>query len=461
MTTRDQNGRGLGRIRNEIHSVDHTLLRRLQVQVGDRLEAQLADRSRQRQAPLSEAGVDALKAELAHRVVEDYANEVAEQGMGSMSWEDMQDIIQGLKNKLYGAGSLETLLRDERLEEIDINGHQHVFVDYTNGVRAKVPPVFASNEELIETISTLAAHEGLSGRSFDSANPHVNFRLGSARVQAVMAVSAVPVVSIRLHHRHMRYTLKDLVANGTIDQPLADFFAAVVRAKKNLIIGGETSSGKTVLLRALAHEIDPVERLISIERALELGLEDDEDAHPDIIPMEERLANAEGEGAVPMRELLMVSKRMRPDRVIVGEVLGDEILVMLNAMMQGNDGSLSTIHANSSEGITENICSYAVQAPERLPRAATIGMIANGLDFLVFMRRYRGDGQQRRVVHSVREISSYDQDGLKTNEIFAPGPDGMAVRKGNVVIKCLEALREAGYHDTGDPIDGISRGGWA
>ena len=179
-----------------------------------------------------------------------------------------------------------------------------------------------------------------------------------------------------------------------------------------------------MLLRALAAEIGPEERLITIERALELGLEDDPDAHPDIVPMEERLPNAEGEGAVPMRELLMVSKRMRPDRVIVGEVLGDEILVMLNAMMQGNDGSLSTIHSNSSEGIVENIFSYAVQAPERLPRTGAISMIANGLDFLVFVRRYRGDGTQRRVVHSVREIVGYDEHGLKTNEIFQPGPDG-------------------------------------
>jgi Flp pilus assembly CpaF family ATPase len=435
----------------EIRGVDHTLLRRLQVQVGDRLEHHLQERTRRHEPRLSDEDVDVFKAELAHRVVEDYASELAEQGKGTLRWEETQDLIVSLKNRLYGAGSLETLLRDERIEEIDINGWQTVFVDYTNGVRAKVPPVFDSNEELIETIQTLAAHEGLSGRAFDSANPHVNFRLGSARVQAVMAVSTTAVVSVRLHHRHMRYTLKDLVANGTIDQPLADFLAAAVRAKKNIIVGGETSAGKTVLLRALAAEIAPEERLITIERALELGLEDDEDARPDIVALEERLPNAEGEGAVPMRELLLVSKRMRPDRVIVGEVLGDEILVMLNAMMQGNDGSLSTIHANSSEGILENICSYAVQAPERLPRAAAVSMVANGLDFLVFLRRFRGEGQQRRVVHSVREIVGHDEYGLKTNEIFRPGPDGMAVRDEPVAISCLEALREAGYADVRDP----------
>lgn len=319
----------------EIRGIDHTLLRRLQVQVGDRLEHHMQDRVRRHEPRMSDEDVDAFKAELAHQVVEDYASELAEQGKGTLRWEDTQDLITALKNRLYGAGSLEALLRDDSIEDISINGWQNVFVDYTNGVRAKVPPVFASNEEMIEQIQTLAAHEGLSGRAFDSANPHVNVRVGSARFQAVMAVSAAPSVSIRLHPPTRAFRLKDLVANLTLDQPLADFFSAAVRAKKNLIIGGETKAGKTVLLRALAAEIPPEERLITIERALELGLEDDEEAHPDIVAMEERLPNAEGEGGVPMRDLLTITKRMRPDRVIVGEVLGDEILVMLNAMMQG------------------------------------------------------------------------------------------------------------------------------
>lgn len=442
---------------------DHTLLRRLQVQVGDRLEKAITDRARAGQPAMSAEDEEAFKAELAHQVVAEYARDLAEKGQGSMRWEDTQDLINALKSLLYGAGSLDSLLRDQRIEEIVMNGWNRVFCYYTDGTKAKVAPVYASNEEMIEAIQTLAAHEGLSGRAFDSANTHVNFRVtysidtpdgpqpGTARFQAVMSVSTVPTVTIRLHPQQRLFRLKDLVANGTMDPQLAEFLAAAVRAKKNLIIGGETAAGKTVLLRACAAEISPEERLITIERALELGLEDDEDAHPDIVVMEERLPNAEGEGAVPMRDLLMISKRMRPDRVIVGEVLGPEILVMLNAMMQGNDGSLSTIHSNSSEGIVENIVSYAIQAPERLPREGAISMIANGLDFMIFMKRYRGEGEQRRVVHSVREIVSYDDDGLKSNEIFKPGPDGMAVRDVEVGIRCIDDLREAGYRDVNDP----------
>lgn len=161
----------------DARGIDHGLLRRLQVRVGDRLEEHLGVRANQRQPSLSEEDVDALKAELAHQVVEEYAREQAETNPEVMSWEEQQDYIQALKNRIYGAGSLEALLRDPSIEEIDINGWEHVFVDYASGVRRRVPPVFSSNEELIETIQTLAAHEGLSGRAFDSANPHVNFRL--------------------------------------------------------------------------------------------------------------------------------------------------------------------------------------------------------------------------------------------------------------------------------------------
>ena len=442
----------------DVRGIDHGLLRRLQVQVGDRLEEYLRTQARKGQ-PLLDEDADAFKAELAHRVVEDHARAQAERGDGAMSWEEQQDYVRALKNRLYGAGSLEALVRDPSIEEIDINGWQNVFVDYASGLRVRVPPVFSSNEEMIETIQTLAAHEGLSGRAFDSANPHVNFRLGTARVQAVMSVTPAPVVSIRLHPEQRAFRLKDLVANGTLDQPLADFLAAAVRAKLNIIIGGETTAGKTVLLRALAAEIGPEERLITIERALELGLEDDPEAHPDIVVMEERLPNAEGEGAVTMRDLLTLTKRLRPDRVIVGEVLGDEILVMLNAMMNGNDGSLSTIHANSSDGIVENIVSYAIQAPERLPRTGAISMIANGLDFLVFVKRTRGNGTQRRFVSSVREIVGYDGETLKTNEIFKPGPDQVAVRDLPVGIARIERLRDAGYRDLGEPE--VRPGGWA
>ena len=168
------------------------------------------------------------------------------------------------------------------------------------------------------------------------------------------------------------------------------------------MIAGATNAGKTTLLRALANEIAPAERLITVERALELGLGEFEDLHPNVVAFEERLPNSEGQGAIQMSELVRRSLRMNPSRVIVGEVLGDEIVTMLNAMSQGNDGSLSTIHANSSLEVFNRICTYAIQSAERLPSDATMMLIAGAIDFVIFVERrneYASGGGLRRLRH--------------------------------------------------------------
>ena len=195
-----------------------------------------------------------------------------------------------------------------------------------------------------------------------------------------------PSVSIR-KARLGRVFLDDLVANGTMTPELAAFLTAAVAARKNIMIAGATNAGKTTLLRALANEIPPWERLVTVERALELGLGEFQDLHPNVVAFEERLPNSEGLGGVTMAELVRRSLRMNPSRVIVGEVLGDEIVTMLNAMSQGNDGSLSTIHANSSLEVFNRIATYAIQASERLPIEATQMLIAGALDFVVFLRK--------------------------------------------------------------------------
>ena len=143
------------------------------------------------------------------------------------------------------------------------------------------------------------------------------------------------------------------------------------------MVAGATGAGKTTLLRALASEIGPEERILTVERSLELGLDEDSEHHPNAIAFEERLPNTEGAGAVSMAELVRDTLRMNPSRVIVGEVLGDEVVTMLNAMTQGNDGSLSTIHANSSSDVVHKIATYAIQAPERLPWEATVRLVAS------------------------------------------------------------------------------------
>ncbi len=219
-----------------------------------------------------------------------------------------------------------------------------------------------------------------------------------------------------------------------------------VRARKDLIVCGGVDAGKTTMLRALINEIDPAERLVTIEDNLELGLDRYPELHPDVVALEAREENVEGEGAVTLSQLVRWGLRMNPDRVIVGEVRGDEVLPMLNAMSQGNDGSMCTIHANSSLGAFGKLAMYAVQAPERLPLEATNLIVANAIDFVVFIgQRRAASGQLRRFVSSVREVVGADGPMVVSNEIFVPGYDGRAVPGSPLRAQTMDALREVGF----------------
>jgi Flp pilus assembly CpaF family ATPase len=190
-----------------------------------------------------------------------------------------------------------------------------------------------------------------------------------------------------------------------------------------LIVAGATGAGKTTMLRALAAEIPASERIVTIETELELGLDRFTDVHPDCVALEAREANVEGAGQVTAAELVRMSLRMNPDRVIVGEVRGDEIVPMLNAMSQGNDGSMCTVHADSSATVFNKMALYAMQSPERLPLEATCQLAAAAVDLVVFIAKSR----HGRWVSSVRQVVGVDGSQVVTNELFRPGPDGRAV----------------------------------
>jgi Flp pilus assembly CpaF family ATPase len=210
------------------------------------------------------------------------------------------------------------------------------------------------------------------------------------------------------------------------DRDLASLLGAAVRAKRNIVVAGPMGAGKTTLLRALASEIPRAERLVTIEQAFELALEAS-GRHPNMVAVEAREANTEGEGEITMRQLVRRSLRMNADRVIVGEVLGDEILAMLNAMSQGRSGSMCTIHADSSAGVFRRIAAYAVQAPERLPLEAANLLAAGALHFVVYISMRRGPAGTERFVSSVREVIDAEGPMVISNEVWRPGPDGRAV----------------------------------
>jgi Flp pilus assembly CpaF family ATPase len=425
--------------------IDHDLVRTLRISVAERLGVQRRTDSTGGVAPMSADDEREFARSLIVQVLEDYARGEIADGRTPPTVDEEEVLASAVHSALFGVGRLQPLLDDPEVENIDINGCDHVFVGYSDGREELADPVAESDDELVELVQILGAHSGLSSRPFDSANPQLDLRLpDGSRLSAVMGVCARPSVSIR-RARLGKVFLSDLVGTGTMTQDVADFLAAAVAARKNVMIAGSTNAGKTTLLRALANEIPPGERLVTVERALELGLGEFADLHPNVVALEERLPNSEGVGEISMAELVRRSLRMNPSRVIVGEVLGDEIVTMLNAMSQGNDGSLSTIHANSSMEVFNRISTYAIQSTERLPIEATHMLIAGSLNFVVFLRKrneYASGGRLVRAVESVREVTGIDGRVL-SSEVFAQGPDGTAVA--HAPIDCIGDLEAVGY----------------
>ncbi|GAA0387923.1 protein kinase [Acrocarpospora corrugata] len=426
-------------------NIDHTLVKRFRQEVGDRLAQQRRLDQASGLRPMSGEDERQFARALIAQVLEEFARGEIGVGRTPPSAEEEEALAAGIHAALFGVGRLQPLLDDPEVENIDINGCDRVFVGYADGQELTHEPVAESDEELIELIQILAAYSGLSSRPFDTANPQLDLRLpDGSRLSAVMDVTVRPAISIR-RARLGKVFISDLVGNGTLSAELGRFLSAAVSARKNIMIAGSTNAGKTTLLRAVANEIAPVERLITVERALELGLDQFPELHPNVIAFEQRLPNSEGQGEISMAELVRRSLRMNPSRVIVGEVLGDEIVTMLNAMTQGNDGSLSTIHANSSIEVFNRIATYALQAEERLPIEASHMLIAGAIDFVVFIEKrndYHRGGRLRRFVSSVREVAGCDGRVL-SSEIFIATDNGSVIP--HAPIACIEELAEHGY----------------
>jgi pilus assembly protein CpaF len=334
-------------------------------------------------------------------------------------------LMEELRSQLFGFGVLDRLLLDPTIENLHANGCDRVFITRAGGDRAEGPALAATDADLVELVRRVAALAGRTERRFDDAKPLLNLRLpDGSRLSAVMHVAGRPSLSIR-RHRHTDVSVADLVSLGTIAEDLAEVLLAAVRRPHpfNIVVAGGTDAGKTTFLRALLAEVDPWERLVVIEDALELQLERDHDRHPNVVELETREANVEGAGEITMRDLARHALRMAPDRVIVGEVRGGEVLEMLLAMSQGNDGSMCTLHADSSSAALTKIATYALMAPERMPIEATNLLIAQSVNLVVHLDRLP-DGT--RVVSSLREVTGADGRLVASNEVFSPGADGRA-----------------------------------
>ena len=370
------------------------------------------------------------------------AREAIAGGRAVLAPDDEDKLAREVFDALFGMDLLQRLLDDPSVENINANGCDRVFVRYADGRSEQVGPIARSDAELVDLLRTSAARVGNTERRFDTGTPRLSLQLpDGSRLFAVMAVSARPALSVR-RHRYLKVTCDDLIGLRTLDAALRSFLGAAMRAKKSCVICGGTGVGKTTLLRAMAADIPPGERIVTIEDSLELGLDRFPEVHPDVVALEAREPNVEGEGAITLAELVRWALRMSSDRVIVGEARGEEVLSLLNAMSQGTDGSMATLHASSSKGAFAKLATYAVQAPERLPMEATNLLVANAVDFVIYLAQ---DPSGIRYVSSVREVVDAEGSMVVSNEVFRPGPGGRAVPGAPLRQDTCDQLEASGF----------------
>ncbi|MCY4104134.1 MAG: ATPase, T2SS/T4P/T4SS family, partial [bacterium] len=362
--------------------------------------------------------------DLGERIAREHNTGALLSGSSQLTAAGVREFIANVRG-LMGGGALAPLLDRADVENIHVLGHDNVVLSLANGERVLAPPVADSEEELVMMIRHLAATAGQTSRRFDTASPILDLRLASGhRLFAVTAVAERTSVVIR-RHRLLRSSLAELARMGTVTPQLIEVLRAAVRPPNpaNLLVVGGTGAGKTTLLRSLIAEIPQPELLVTIEDTLELHLRSS-GLHPRTLALETRTSNTEGTGEITTYDLAKAALRMSPDRVIVGEVRGGEVMQLLQAMGIGNDGSLGTIHAGSTRAAINKMLIYAQRSPDAPTPDSVMREIAEVLHLLVFIKRLP-DG--RRAVTSVREVTGYEDGRVLTSEVFAPGPHGVAV----------------------------------
>lgn len=326
-----------------------------------------------------------------------------------------RQIIDEAIAQVLGLGRLEPLLEDDEISDIHIRGNFPVWVKTRNGERREHPPIVQTDAELVDLIRRIASRMGHREQRFDPAHPELNLQLpDGSRLFAAMEISSHPTLVIR-RHRFEFSAISQLVERQMMEPEVGNFLAAAVRSRKNIIVAGGTGSGKTTLLRALINEIGPLERIVTIEDAYELGIDHFQSAHPDHDALQARTANIEGQGEITMADLTRMALRMDPDRVIVGEVRGGEAFPMLLAMSQGNNGSMCTLHADSARSVFPKLLAYVSMASTGVPTETVNLLIASAIHFVVHIEVR----DNVRRITSIHEVVDADGTAIVSNEVYS------------------------------------------
>jgi pilus assembly protein CpaF len=354
--------------------------------------------------------------------IKESATEVIEAEEERISPGDKQKVIKEIIDEIIGFGPINGVLNDPEVSEVMVNGPDQIYVE-RDGKLVLTDVKFRDDDHVIHIIEKIVSP---LGRRIDESSPMVDARLpDGSRVNAIIPPLALngPTITIRKFSEDP-FTVKDLVNFGTLTEEMAQFLEACVEVRLNVVVSGGTGSGKTTTLNVLSSFIPDDERIVTIEDAAELQLAQDH-----VVSLETRPPNVEGKGAITMRELVKNSLRMRPDRVVVGEVRGGEALDMLQAMNTGHDGSLTTGHANSPRDMLSRLETMVMMAGMELPVRAIRDQIASAVDLIVQQTRLR-DGSRKIV--KVTEVQGMEGDIITLQDIFSFEQEGLD-QDGNII----------------------------
>ncbi len=432
--------------------VDFTVIGELRGQVATQLAARTAEAGALEVEDREQLGWQ-LVVETVARWGTDYAATTK-----PLSKAQESEVAQAVFDDLFRAGRLQPLLNDPGVEDIRICGNDPVEVIYQDRPRAILPPLVASDADLVTLINQLARTQGQGERTLSPAGPTLNMRLvDGSRLTAAYLVTPRPQVVIRKHRLRSTH-LGDLVGWGTLDSVLAQFLAAAVRARKNIFIVGGQGAGKTSLLRAMSREIAPGERIGTLESEFELWLHELEGG-PQVVPFEEREGNGERDaqgrllGQITMADLFPQLLRMSLRRVIVGEVRSVEVVPMLHAMNEGEGGSMCTLHARTARSAIDRVVTLCLESGIGMTTELAYRLIAQAVDFIVYIRQVDETeigGVKHRFVEEVLEVTGIGEGGRPAvQRIFAPRGDGEAREPRGVphtTPLCIDDLERAGFN---------------
>lgn len=405
--------------------------RALRESAADAIGQRLSEKALLRPEPDDEAQAWAILKEL---VEHENRKRVFEANRSSLSPEDKEAIQTQIYDALFRLGPLQRHLDDPDVEEVICNGSSSGFVIRAGGRKEEIETGIVDDEELRALMVRGAARVG---RRLDEASPSVDVYLPSGRLHAVIPpLVPRPCLTVRVQ-RLAAESLGDLVSLGTLTEEARRFLTAAVGGGLNLLVSGGTGSGKTTTLHALGREIPEGERVVTIEETPELELNE---VLKDCVPLTARFANTEGLGSWKIRDLVRLSLRMRPSRIIVGEVRGEEALDMLSAMNTGHDGSACSLHANSARQALNKLRIYTLMAEEGVGPQVANEMIAETIDLVVHQRLDHRSGQ--RLVESIVEVDGLAESRVLTSEVFR-SEDGQ-LRWTGLRPKCATRIEERG-----------------